>query len=49
MVKNLLVSAGDVRDAGLIRKVPWRRKWEPTPVFFPGKFHGRRSLAGYSA
>ena len=26
----------------------WRRKWRPTPVFLPGKFHGRRSLVGYS-
>ena len=29
-------------------KVSWRRKWLPTPVFLPGKFHGERSLAGYS-
>ena len=26
---------------------PWKRKWQPTPVFLPGKFHGRKSLAGY--
>ena len=26
----------------------WRRKWQPTPVLFPGKSHGQRSLAGYS-
>ena len=26
----------------------WRRKWQPTPVFWPGKSHGQRSLAGYS-
>ena len=25
---------------------PWRRKWQPTPVFLPGEFHGQRSLAG---
>ena len=31
-----------------IRKIPWRRKWQPTPVFLPGKFHGQRSLVGYS-
>ena len=30
-----------------VGKIPWRRKWHPTPVFLPGKFHGRRSLAGY--
>ena len=27
---------------------PWRRKWQPTPVFLPGESHGRRSLVGYS-
>ena len=26
----------------------WRRKWQPTPVFLPGQFHGQRSQAGYS-
>ena len=29
-------------------KVPWRRKWQPTPVFLPGKYHGQRGLAGCS-
>ena len=28
--------------------MPWRRKWQPTPVFLPGKSHGQRSLEGYS-
>ena len=27
---------------------PWRRRWQPTPVLLPGKFHGQRSLVGYS-
>ena len=31
-----------------VRKIPWRRKWHPTPIFLPGKSHGWRSLAGYS-
>ena len=31
-----------------VGKIPWRRKWQPTPVFLPGEFHGQRSLAGYS-
>ena len=31
-----------------VGKVPWRRKWQPTPVCLPGKFHGQRSLVGYS-
>ena len=29
-------------------KIPWRRKWQPTPVFLFGKSHGQRSLMGYS-
>ena len=28
-----------------VGKIPWRRKWQPTPVFLPGKSHGQRSLA----
>ena len=28
-------------------KIPWRKKWQLTPVFLPGKHHGQRSLAGY--
>ena len=31
-----------------VRKIPWRRKWQPTPVFFPGESYGQRSLVGYS-
>ena len=31
-----------------VRKIPWRRKRQPTPVFLPGKPHGQRSLTGYS-
>ena len=54
MVKNLPANAEDVRDTGLtpgliyFRKIPWSRKWQPTPVFLPGKCHGQRSLVGYS-
>ena len=29
-------------------QMPWRRAWQPTPVFMPGKSYGQRSLAGYS-
>ena len=31
-----------------VRKIPWSRKWQPTPIFLPGKFHGQKSLAGYN-
>ena len=32
-----------------VRKIPWRRAQQPTPVFLPGESHGQRSLAGYSS
>ena len=31
-----------------VRKIPWRRAWQPTTVFLSGESHGQRSLAGYS-
>jgi len=54
MVKNLPSHAGDVRNTGSIPGsgrfpgVPWNRKWKPTPIFLPEKFHGQRSLVVYS-
>ena len=47
MVKNLPTNAG---DTGLTPggKIPWSGKWQPVPVFLPGKSHGQRSLVGYS-
>ena len=32
-----------------VKKIPWRRKWQSTPVFLPGEFHRQRSLEGYSS
>ena len=48
MVKNLPVNARRPRFDPSVRKIPWRRKWQPTPVFLPGEFHGQRSLVGYT-
>ena len=31
-----------------VGKIPWRREWQPTPVFLPGESHGQRSLVGYT-
>ena len=31
-----------------LRKIPWRGKWQPTPIFLPGKSHGQRKLVGYN-
>ena len=49
--KNSPANAGDMRCGfdPWVRKIPWRRKWQPTPVFLPGESHGQRSLAGYSS
>ena len=49
VIKNPPANAGDMRcrlDPWVV-KIPWRRKWQPTPVFLPEKPHGQRSLAGY--
>ena len=46
--KNLFANAGDPGFDPRIGKIPWRRQWQPTPVFLPREFHGQRSLVGYS-
>ena len=50
MVKESTSKSGDTGDMGSIPASgdPRRRKWQPTPVFLPGKSYGQRSLAGYS-
>ena len=47
MVKNL-PALWDTEFDPWVRKMPWRREWQPTPVFLPGESHGQRSLVGYS-
>ena len=41
-------SACNKGDLGLIRKIPWRRAWLPTPIFLPRELHGQKSLVDYS-
>jgi len=49
VVKNPPANAEDIRDASLTPgKIPWRRKWQPTPVFLPEESHGQRNLRGCS-
>ena len=51
MVKNQPANAAGPRDAGFdpwVRKIPWSQKWQLTPVFLPGKFHGWRSVTSDS-
>jgi len=47
VVKNPPANAGDTGSLGW--KIPWRRKWQPTLIFLPGKFHRQRHLADYSS
>ena len=60
VVKNPPANAGDLGDrrhrrhrrhryCPWVRKIPWRRKWQPTPVFLPGESYVQRSLVGYSS
>ena len=46
VVKNPAANVGDMRYRfdPWVRKIPWRRAQQPTPVFLPGEFHGKRSL-----
>ena len=49
VIKNLPVNAGHARDVGLIPgsgRFPESGKWQPSPIFLPGKFHGQRNLTG---
>jgi len=48
VVKNPPANPGDLGFDSWVGKIPQRRKWQPTPVFFPGEFHGQRSLVGDS-
>jgi len=50
VVKNLSANAGDMRHGfdPWVRMIPWRRAWQPTPVFLCGESCGQRSLEGYS-
>ena len=48
LVVNSPANARDIRDMGsALGRIPWRKKWQPPPVFLPGESHGQRSLAGY--
>ena len=51
VVKNPPANAGDMRHKfdPWVGKIPWRRAWQPTPVFLPGESHGQKSQVGYSS
>ena len=46
-VKSLPANAGDSFDPW-VRKIPWRKIWQTTPLFLSGESHGQRTLAGYT-
>ena len=46
--KQSACNAGDLGSIPGLGRFPWRREWQPTPVFLCGEFHGLRSLVGYS-
>ena len=46
VTKETTCSAGDWFNP-CIGKIPWRKNWQATPVFLPGKSYGQRSLVGY--
>jgi len=51
VVKNPLANAGEKKRHEFdlwVGKIPWKRAWQPTPVFLPGETHRLRSLVGYS-
>ena len=48
VVKKICLPMEKTQFNSLVGKILWERKWQPTPVFLPGKSHGQRSLEGYS-
>ena len=51
VVKNPPAGAGDGKRPEFdswVRKIPRRRKWQPSPVFLPGESHGQKGLVGHS-
>ena len=50
LVSQLVNNPPAVQETGFnpwVGKVPWTREWLPTPAFWPGEFHGQKSLSGY--
>ena len=45
---RICLQCGRPRFNPWVGKIPWRREWQPAPVFWPGEFRGQRSLVDYS-
>ena len=48
VVKNPPANADVCQFDPWVGKIPWRRRWQPTPVLLPGESHRQRRLTGYS-
>jgi len=50
VMKNPLAKTEDMRQEfdPWVAKIPWRKAWQPSPVFLPGEFHGQRCLVDYN-
>ena len=48
-VQGVCLKSGRDRFDSWVGKIPWRREWQPIPVFLPGVFHGERNLVGYNS
>ena len=49
LVKSSPASAGDASWMPAVGKIPWRKAWQPTPIFLPRKSQAQRSMVGYSS
>ena len=47
-VKSICLQCRRPRFDPWVEKIPWRRRWQPTPVLLPGESHGWKSLVGYN-
>ena len=47
-LQSICLQCGRPGFKSWVGKIPWRRKWQSTPILLPGKSHGQRSLVGYS-
>ena len=48
LVAQMVMNLPAIHQVDMVGKIPWRGEWKPPPLFFPGEFHWKRSLAGYS-
>ena len=45
---NAVQETRETQDQSWVLRIPWRKAWQPTPVFLPGESHGQRSVSDYN-